>query len=103
MARFTREAVGQLSEPRQHGSHRRDRVEAQVGPRAVRGAPARLDLKAREALVRDADPLVGGLADDRGVGAVCRDEPLGPGGADTAICCTPATRAQTTPITTVLG
>ncbi len=43
----------------------------------MRGAAARRDLEGDEALVRDADPLLGGLADDRGVGAQRARDRLG--------------------------
>ena len=52
----------------EHAAHARDRVDAEVGPRPVRRAPARLDLERDEALVRDADLLLGRLGDDRAVG-----------------------------------
>ena len=56
-------------EPDEDVAHLRDRVDAEVGPRAVRGAPVRLDLEGDEALVGDADAHPGRLGDDRRVGA----------------------------------
>ena len=46
-----------------------DRVDAEVRPRAVRGAAGHLDLEPDEALVRDDELELGRLGDDRGVGA----------------------------------
>jgi peptide-methionine (R)-S-oxide reductase len=52
-----------------HRRRRRDRVDAEVGPRAVRGAADRLDLPPREALVRDDELQRGRLGHDARVGA----------------------------------
>ena len=42
----------------------------------MRRAAVRLDLEPHEALVRDREPQLGGLGDDRGVGACGLGDPL---------------------------
>jgi hypothetical protein len=59
-------------------AHLRDRVDPQIGPRPVRGAPVRLDLERDEPLVGDADLHVSRLGHDRRVGAYALQHGLRP-------------------------
>ena len=61
----------------QHAAHPHDRVAPFARTAAVRGAPARLDLEPREALVADRDLQVGRLGDHGGVGAPAADQRVG--------------------------
>jgi hypothetical protein len=63
------ERAVELAERRQQRSGLDDRVDAEVRPRAVRGAPRHRDLRPHEPLVRDRDLQLGRLGHDRGVGA----------------------------------
>src|SRR5690242_18451070 len=77
--RFARQEIhGELPETGEDDARRSDRVDAEIGPRAVRGAAVHLDLEACEATVRDAEAFVRRLTDDRIVrqGRML-DEPLG--------------------------
>jgi hypothetical protein len=58
--------------------HPRDRVDAEIRPRAVGRASLRLDVEGDPAAVRDAEALVGRLGDDRGIRAPALEEALGP-------------------------
>ncbi len=71
------ELCGEAREPDQHLAHRRDRVDAQVGARAVRRDAGRLDVEPDEPLVRDAHVEPGRLGHDRGVGRELGGDPLG--------------------------
>ena len=61
----------------EHPAHLRDRVDAEIGSRAVRGATLRRQLERHEASVRDADAQAGRLGHDGPVGAPGADERLG--------------------------
>ena len=60
----------------EHRAHRGDRVDAEVGARAVRRAAGGLDLPPGEALVRDDDVEPGRLGDDARVRAAAREHRL---------------------------
>ena len=82
MAVARAQARVELGDPGEHRPHRRDRVDAEVGARAVGREARRLDLERDEALVRDRDDLLGRLGHDRGVGRRAADERLGADAAD---------------------
>ena len=67
MRRLGAKAPVELLDPDEDGAHVRDRIDAEVGTRAVRGAALCLDLEADEALVRDRETQLGRLGDDRRV------------------------------------
>jgi hypothetical protein len=73
------ELSGELREPHQDRAHRCDRVDTEIWPRAVRGPTRDLGLEACEALVSDADPLIGRLADDRAFSGERSKQALGSG------------------------
>ena len=60
----------ELPEPREHGPHVRDRVNAKVGSRPVRGEPVDVDREPGKALVRHREALLGGLRDDGSIRTV---------------------------------
>ena len=61
----------------ENAAHPRDRVDAEVGARAVRRASSRDHLEGDEALVRDAELFLGRLRHDRAVRAPLAHERLG--------------------------
>ena len=70
------EAVLQRRDAGERGGHADDRVDAEVGARAVRRAALGLELRPHEALVRDARAQVRRLGDDAGVGAPAAQDRL---------------------------
>ena len=63
-------------DPDEDGAHLGDGVDAEIGPRSMRGAAAGLDVEGKPAAMRDAESLVGRLGDDRGVRAPALQEPF---------------------------
>ena len=68
MRRCGAQTCVEFLDPDEHAAHSRDRVDAEIGTRAVRRDAARLQLERDEALVRDAHLLLRRLAHDRGIG-----------------------------------
>ena len=67
MRRVGAKAPVELLDADEDAAHLRDRVDAKLRPRAVRGPPVGLDLEMDEAAVRDRDLQLGRLGHDRRV------------------------------------
>jgi hypothetical protein len=77
VARPLLERAIELLDLDEDASHLRDRVDAEIRTRSVRGAALRLDVEGDPASVGDAKPLVGRLGDDRCVRAPALEQQLG--------------------------